>query len=118
MEQDYLDFYEHNGDVVLTINVDSDYLIKIGKEIEELCNEAYMNGYNWEVFIYFYIFKRSEELLNGLQFDSEAAMFVAIYEKKQKKSAKKLYELFSMLLENPKEIHDFLKQYCNEIKWE
>ncbi len=46
-------------------------------EHKEEKNEAYMNGYNWEAFLNFYLEKYFPEVMTGMSSDPEAGMYAA-----------------------------------------
>lgn len=46
-------------------------------ERKEEKDEAYMNGYNWEAFLNFYLEKYFPEVMTGMSSDPEAGMYAA-----------------------------------------
>ncbi len=46
-------------------------------ERKEEKDEAYMNGYNWEAFLNFYLAKYFPEVMTGMSSDPEAGMYAA-----------------------------------------
>jgi len=54
-------------------------IMEIGKKMNAICPDAYMNGYNWEAFFNYYLAKHAPDLLTGLNTDPEAGMYSAFY---------------------------------------
>lgn len=52
--------------------------MEIGKKMETINEQAYMNGYNWEAFLNCYPEIHQPELLDGIETDSEAGTYVAL----------------------------------------
>lgn len=52
----------------------------VGEKMNEICGDAYMNGYNWEAFLECYLETNFPQLLEGLDSDPEAGMYAAYYE--------------------------------------
>ena len=80
--------------------------------------EAYMNGYNWEAFLNLYLQTNQPELLDGLDTDSEAGTYVALYDKADSDKADKLVGVINGLVTNPDKIYSFLKQNGANIEWD
>ena len=92
----------------------------IGGKMEEICAEAYMNGYNWEAFFNYYLKKNAPELLEGLGTDPEADMYAAYYDlsPENEVKARKFGEIITHLIENEEELYSFLRDHGNEIEWD
>ncbi len=54
-----------------------DGLFALGKRIHEKHEEAYMNGYNWDALIRFYVGQKDPDLMAQVETDPEAGMFSA-----------------------------------------
>lgn len=92
----------------------------IGEKMNEVCEEAYMNGYNWEAFFNYYLEKNAPELLEGLGTDPEANMYVAYYDlsPENEKKAQKFSDIIIHLIENEEELYSFVREYGDEIEWD
>lgn len=88
--------------------------------MNEIHEEAYMNGYNWEAFFNFYIPKYAPDIMVGMDTDSEAGMYVAYYDlsNENKKRAEKFLALIKFLMENEKELYRALKEDGDKIEWD
>ncbi len=95
-------------------------IMAIGQKMEEICPEAYMNGYNWEAFLCRYLEQEAPELLEGMGSDPEAGMYAAYYgaapENRQK--AQRLLDTIQSLVEEPEQIYKLLKEQGDQIEWD
>ena len=92
----------------------------IGEKMNEICEEAYMNGYNWESFFNCYLKMNAPELLEGLGTDPEADMYAAYYDltPENEIKAQKFAEIITHLVENEEEIYSFVRDHGDEIEWD
>ena len=67
---------EH-GSISVCLYNEHDDIFEMGERINEQFEEAYMNGYNWDAVIRFYIGNVEPELLKDIDTDPEAGMFSA-----------------------------------------
>ncbi len=95
-------------------------VMAIGENMSEINEEAYMNGYNWEVFIEAYLTKNKPELLEGLEPDPEAGAYYANYElnSTNEKKAAELVELLIGLVSNEETILEFVRTDGDNIEWD
>lgn len=95
-------------------------LMTIGQQMEQLCPEAYMNGYNWEAFLRFYLGQAEPQLLEGMGSDPEAGMFAAYYASTPEnlEKAKQLLEVIRHLIQQPEQIYQLLRQQGSQIEWD
>lgn len=117
MENIYIVKGENQVSVCLSIN---DYTLSVGEKLEEINEYAYMNGYNWEAILNCYLEKNHPKLLENLDSDPEADMYVAYYDLNEEnlKKAKELKKLITELLEYPDDLYEFVEQYGDEIEWD
>ncbi len=104
-----LDFYIENEKVMI-----------IGEKMEKINPEAYMNGYNWEAFLDYYLEKNAPEVLEGMDSDPEAGTYAVYYEMNPEniKKADKLMEIIKYLVENPDDIYEIVREHGDEIEWD
>jgi hypothetical protein len=99
-------------------NIEADQVMAIGEKMEAINEQAYMNGYNWEAFLNHYLQNNLPELLDGLDTDSEAGTYVALYDKSQAAKADKLVNVINGLIQSPDKIYEYLKKNGEEIEWD
>ncbi len=118
--KNYISIIKENEYISLAFYVDYDNVIQLGKKLEAMNENAYMNGYNWEALLNCYIEHNCLELLETFETDSEAGMYSAIFEPSAKgeKMAEKLAETIELLVENEEKLFDFVREYGNEIEWD
>lgn len=111
---------QDDGSVALCFNIEDDYILALGDEMNEVREEAYMNGYNWEVFLNYYLAVNAPEILEDMKTDSEAGGYVAYYEDgtANEGKVKRLADIIVSLVENKEEIFKILREKGNEIEWD
>lgn len=109
---------EHDDQYSVYFNVEDEKVMAIGEKMEAINEEAYMNGYNWEAFLNHYLLINQPELLDGLDTDSEAGTYVALYDKADSAKADKLVDIINGLVTNPEKIYSFLQQNGENIEWD
>ena len=121
-EKDYVKMFQSEDGTKIDIILDvvDDKVMAIGEKMNAICEEAYMNGYNWEVFLHHYLSKNAPEVLEGLVADPEADMYAALYENTQENQEKagKFAEIIRSLIDNEEELYRFLQEEGAEIEWD
>lgn len=73
---DYIRIFNHDdGSIALYFDIENDKILGIGDEMNEMVEDAYMNGYNWDAFLHSslrrrYQDKRSFNPLADIEVDS------------------------------------------------
>nr|AWI67025.1 Immunity protein 51 [Caecomyces sp.] len=101
--------------------VESKKIMKIGEEMQKRCEEAYMNGYNWEAFFNAYMKINCPEILEKLKTDAEAGSYSIIFEdvnEQTRSMSKQLFDRIKSLVENEQLIYDFMENHNTEIEWD
>ena len=72
-ETDYVKMFqsEDGTQIDIIFDVVDDKVMAIGEKMNAISKEAYMNGYNWEAFLHYYLAKNAPEVLEGLKEDPE-----------------------------------------------
>lgn len=118
--QDLVTVLSNEDGIQISLDVQQDAVLQIGEMMQEIQEEAYMNGENWAVFFQYYLGKYAPNLLEGLESDSEAGMYVAYYDKvtpENHRKAMQLADLFNALLSHPEQIYQILRTTEDEIEW-
>ncbi len=68
------------GNVSVCVYNEQDGLFELGERIHARYELAYMNGYNWDALIRFYVTSLDPELMEHVDTDPEAGMFAAYAE--------------------------------------
>ncbi len=118
---DYLAIFHHeDGSIALTFNIEDDRIFALGEEMNALREEAYMNGYNWDAFLNYYLAVNAPDILEGMETDPEAGGYVAYYENgaENEAKAKRLADIIVSLIDNKEEIFRILRENGDEIEWD
>ena len=117
---EYLDINSDKENISLVFYIENKNIMEIGSKIERINSDAYMNGYNWEAFLNYYLQKQSPDVLENMDSDPEAGMYIAYYEKVPENVVKvnKLEEIIEYLIENPDDIYEIVREHGNEIEWD
>ena len=81
--------------------IENDKPLKIGEKMNAINEDAYMNGYNWEAFFNFYLEENDPDVLEGMETDPEAGMYVAYYDYSQENEerAEKFADIINSLID-------------------
>ena len=66
-----IEMSEHDS-ISLCVYCENDGLLALGDRINEQYEEAYMNGYNWDALISYYVTKKDPDLMSEIGTDPEA----------------------------------------------
>ncbi len=120
--QDFINITEdHESDsIAISVDIGDEDILRIGNRLNEICDEAYMNGYNWEALLNAFLTENAPELLEDLESDSEAELYSACYTPcdKNRVKAHQLATLISTLTEQPDQLYHFVETNGDEIEWD
>lgn len=118
--EDYTSIISNEDGVSVCFYIDHDKVLSIGEKINEINEEAYMNGYNWEAFFTYYLPKYAPDIDVGMDVDPEAGMYVAYYDftLENKERAEKLVEIIHHLIENEEELYAIIRNEGENIAWD
>ena len=107
--------------ISVSFDVGTPELMALGDKMNEICDQAYMNGYNWDAFLNSYIEENKPELLEVIESDPEADMYCLYINDVNDDAIAMAEELAAMLesfLSDEEAVLSFLK--CNEdnIEWD
>jgi hypothetical protein len=123
---------ENPKSISICFYIEQDNVVKIGKKIKSIVSTNFgkillrlfpkiskMNGYNWEGFINYYLQKNHPEVMQNMETDSEAGMYVAYYDFsfENEKNADKLMEIIIDVIENKSNILESIKNDGRLIDW-
>ena len=119
---DYLNIlHSDDGSISLAFYIEEDDILDLGDEMNEVCEDAYMNGHNWEAFLNYYLAQHAPDILEDLQSDPEAGMYSAYYEcdgEENEKKMRRFADIIMHLVENKEEIFKILRENGDEIEWD
>lgn len=118
---DYLNIIEAPYSTDIYFDIENPKVMAIGEEMNKICSEAYMNGYNWDAFFNCYLAKNDPEILDLIESDPEAEMYSAFIEDindESKAMIKRFGQIIEDLFDNEDKILSFIKDNAEEIEWD
>ena len=117
---DYLCITRFEDRISLGLLAGDSRVMAVGEKMEAVCPEAYMNGYNWEAVLGYYLGKTAPDLLKGMDTDPEAGMYVAYYPLTPENEAKaeRLAGIIHDLVEHGETLCQFVQTEGDNIPWD
>lgn len=118
-----IEMSEFNSISVCVYN-ENDGIFEFGERINERFEDAYMNGYNWEALITFYVSNLDPELMKEVTTDPEAGMFSAYmgYNKDNYKDVLEKMKRFEahlrQMLTDENNLLEFIANNYEKIEWD
>ena len=99
---------------------DHERLAALGERINARFDEAYMNGYNWDALIRFYVGKADRGLMDEVKTDPEAGMFSAYikYSPDNLEKMKRFESYVRTMLADERALMEFIEANRDEIEWD
>ena len=120
MKMDYVKMDKFENTLQVWFYIEQDRIMAIGDQMEKINVNAYMNGYNWEAFLDYYLSKYAPDVSENMGHDPEAGMYVAYYplSSENELKAEKFVKLIQNLIENEEEIYRIVREEGSEIEWD
>lgn len=117
---DYVEVIKGNKSIQVCFYITDSKIMEIGDKMNTIHQEAYMNGYNWEAFFNYYLRNNAPDVLEEMDSDPEANMYVAFYPltSANEARAEKFARIIQSLMENETELYRIVKENGNEIVWD
>ena len=114
-----LEMPEHNSISVCVYN-ENDGLFEMGNRINERVEEAYMNGYNWDALIRFYVGQKDAALMAEIESDPEAGMYSAYmpHSPENLEKMKRFQKLVVEMVSDEAALMAFIEEHQEEIEWD
>lgn len=118
--KEYVAIVKLENSLSVCFYLEQDKVMAIGEKMNELNDEAYMNGYNWEAFFNYYLSKHHPEILESMESDPEAGMYAAYFEltSENEKKAQTFSQIIVELIENENKIFEIVKSEGGQIEWD
>lgn len=120
-EHEYVQIYaDGSGNIVLLFEDESDKPLAVGEKMNEINEDAYMNGYNWDAFFNYYLSQKAPDILDAMESDPEAGSYAVYFEdtKENELKAKRLADIIISLIEDEEEIYKIVRDKGDEIEWD
>ena len=110
---------EHDTISVCVFN-ENDGIFEFGERLNEQFDEAYMNGYNWEALIKYYVNKVDPDLMQEVETDPEAGMFSAYmaYSQENLEKMKRFETHIRTMLVDEQTLVQFIADNYDDIEWD
>ncbi|MDE6566597.1 MAG: immunity 51 family protein [Lachnospiraceae bacterium] len=117
---DYVAIVKDDDSISVCLYIEDDKLFAIGEKMNEINEEAYMNGYNWEAFFNYYLEKNAPDVLEEMDTDPEAGMYAAYYDMTPENElrAEKFVEIIRSFVENEEELYRIVREEGDKIEWD
>ena len=117
---DYVSVFTYNAKVSLSFASEDPKVMALGEKLYALCQDAYMNGYNWDALFRYYLEKHQPDILEGLDPDPEAGSYSAIWPltPENQARAKRFEEIIRSLVEHEEELCRLVQEEGGEIEWD
>ena len=107
--------------ISISFDVGTPEIMSLGEKMNEICDQAYMNGYNWDAFLNSYIEENKPELLEVIESDPEAEMY-CVYINDVNDDTKAMAEEMAAMIESfisdEDAVLSFLKSNKDDIEWD
>ncbi len=114
-----LEMPDHDS-ISLCVYNEQQGLFELGERINARFEDAYMNGYNWDALIRFYVSRLDPELMDEIESDPDAGMYSA-YLSHSPENLEKMKHFEShvrTMLSDEQALMAFIKQHYEEIEWD
>lgn len=86
---EYVQIYTNgSGNIVLLFQNEVEKTLAIGEQMNEINEEAYMNGYNWDAFFNYYLEENAPDILESMKATLKLVLTQLILRTPQKTSKK------------------------------
>lgn len=114
-----LEMPEHNAISVCVYN-ENEGLFELGERINARFEDAYMNGYNWDALIRFYVASIDPILMAEIESDPEAGMYSASmsFSPENLPKMKRFESMVRAMVSDEEALMRFIEENCDEIEWD
>ena len=111
-----------NDDITdIVFYIENEEIMEIGDKLNEINEEAYMNGENWSILLEAWLTENEPDLLEGLDPDPEAGMYAAYYHDTSDETLKKAERFAAVIkdfVSDPEKLYDFVRENGEDIEWD
>ncbi|NNJ26242.1 Imm51 family immunity protein [Alienimonas chondri] len=109
-----------HGSVSVCVYNEHDGLFELGERINARCEEAYMNGYNWDALIRFYVDRKDPELMAEVETDPEAGSYAAYmsYSPENVEKMRRFQAHVRSMVADEEALLAFVDAHKDDIEWD
>ncbi|MCI8422927.1 MAG: hypothetical protein HFF50_05285 [Lawsonibacter sp.] len=117
---DYVQVFSLGENVEVLLNAEHEKILVLGEKMNAVCEDAYMNGYNWEALLQYYLEKNDPDILADMKTDPEAGMYVAYWPLSPENEARanRLGEIIRFLVEQEDMLCRFVQEEGGSVEWD
>lgn len=117
---DYVAVFKDDESIQLSFFPEDERIMEIGEKINEINEDAYMNGYNWEAFFNYYLANEAPDVLEEMDTDPEASLYAAYYPMtpENELKAEKLADIIHTLMEDEEALYNYIREEGGKIEWD
>lgn len=117
---DTVKILKDGGCIQVIFDIEDDNVMEIGERLQDINEDAYMNGYNWDAVIRCYIEINAPKLDGCFDSDPEAGMYAAYFsaDDEGEENAEALAEIIRALISDEELLTGFVSDHGDEIEWE
>ena len=117
---DYVKIFKTEKSVDVCLYAENEKPLSLMEPVQAACPDAYMNGYNWEALLRYYLEENAPDILEGMRTDPEAGMYAAYWplSPENEERAKRLEGIIRSLVENGEALCRFVEEHGGEIEWD
>lgn len=110
---------EHNSISVCVYN-EHDAIFELGERIQKKFEAAYMNGYNWDALITYYVNLLDPKLMSLIESDPEAGMFAAYmpYSEANREKMRRFESYIKTMVSDENMLMQFITDHYEKIEWD
>ena len=110
---------EHSS-ISVCVSNEQESLLALSERINARFDEAYMNGYNWDALIRFYVASIDPKLMDEVKSDPEAGMYSAYmsYSPENLEKMKRFESHVRAMLADETALMRFIEDHYDEIEWD
>lgn len=118
--EEFVAVHKDEDSISVCFYIERDKPMEIGGRMQEINEEAYMNGYNWGAFWDYYLEKNEPDIFDALESDPEAGMYCAYFDltEENERLAERFAEIIQRMLREPEELYRILREEGDEIEWD
>ncbi len=107
--------------ITISFDAGSPEIMTLGRKMNDICEEAYMNGYNWAAFVEYYLKENRPDILDIIESDPEAETYYALINGADSEAnglAHGFTKILEQLLSDEEATLTFLEDNMDNIEWE
>ena len=117
---DYVQSFPLKENTEVLLNAEHEKILALGEKMNAVCEDAYMNGYNWEALFRYYLEREAPDILTDMRTDPEAGMYAAYWPltPENEARAKRFEAIIRALVEDEEALCRLVQEHGGEVEWD